>query len=186
MKRITLLGLVAILLTSVGGCITRAAKEAILSPKGFSVPVPTKLAAAQRNSYSKVQIENFTNTGIATMPADMNQILQTTLAGQIATLKPKKAILTPSPARVLLVRGQYVYYEEAGGILDQAFGPFEEIIALVELVDQSSKKVVAKGYCVGRTGTTRLQGPKRKAEGLAKAIIDFIRKSCKMPPQPPE
>ena len=182
MKRITLLGLVAILLTSAGGCITRAAKEAILSPKGFSVP--TQLAAAQRNSYSKVQIENFTNTGITTMPADMNQILRVTLAERIAKLKPKKTILTPSPERVLLVRGQYLYYEEAGGILDQAFGPFEEIITLVEHVDQPSGKVVAKGYCVGRTGTTRLQGPKRKAEGLAKAIIDFIRKSCKMPPRP--
>ena len=184
MKRIALLGLIAVLLTSAGGCVGRAAKEALLSPKGFSVPVPTKPAAAPRNSYSKVQIENFTNTGITTMPADMNQILQTTLAEKIAELKPKKAILTPSPARVLLVRGQYIYYEEAGGILDQAFGPFEEIIALVELVDQASSKVVAKGYCVGRTGTTRLQGPKRKAEGLSKAIIDFIRKSCKMPPPP--
>ena len=119
------------------------------------------------------------------MPADMNQILRTALTEKIAELKPKKAILDPRAAGVLLVRGQYVYYEEAGGILDQAFGPFEEIIALVELVDQASGKVAARGYCVGRTGTTRLQGPKRKAEGLAKAIIDFIRKNCKMPPPPP-
>jgi hypothetical protein len=182
MKRITLLGLVAILLTSVGGCLGRAAKEAILSPKGFSVPVASKLVGSQQSSYSKVQFEDFTNTGITTMPADMNLILRTTLAEQIAKLKPKNAILTPSPARALLVRGQYIYYEEAGGILDQAFGPFEEIIAMVELVDKPSGKVVAKGYCVGRTGTTRLQGPKRKAEGLSKAIIELVRKNCKMPP----
>ena len=182
MKRIALLGLIAISLASVGGCLTRAAKEAILSPKGFSVP--TELGATKQNIYSKVEIENFTNTGIITMPANMNQLLRIALAEQIAKLKPKKAILDPGAARVLLVRGQYLYYEEAGGILDQAFGPFEEIIALVELVDQPSGKVAARGYCVGRTGTTRLQGPRRKAEGLAKAIIDFIRKSCKTPPPP--
>ena len=182
MKRIVLLGLVAMLLMSAGGCIGRAAKEALLSPKGFSVPVPTKPAAAQRNSYSKVQMENFTNTGITTMPADMNRLLQTSLDEKITALQPDKPILDPVAKRVLLVRGRYVYYEEAGGILDQAFGPFEEIIALVELVDQASGKVAAKGYCIGRTGTTRLQGAKRKAEGLAKAIIDLIRKSCKTPP----
>jgi hypothetical protein len=182
MKRIVLLGLIAVSLTSVCGCIGRAAKEALLSPKGFSVP--TALAAAKQNSYSKAQIEDFTNTGITTMPADMNQLLRIALAEQIAKLKPNKAILDPGAARVLLVRGQYLYYEEAGGILDQAFGPFEEVIALVELVDQPSGKVAARGYCVGRTGTTRLQGPKRKAEGLAKAIIDFIRKSCKTPLPP--
>lgn len=179
MKRIALLSLIAVSLTTTSGCITRAAKEAILSPSGSSVPI--KMAAAEQNSYSKVQVENFTNVGITTMPANMNQLLQTTLAEKIAALKPKKAILDPSAARVLLVRGRYIYYEEAGGILDQAFGPFEEIIALVELVDQPSGKVAAKGYCVGRTGTTRLQGPKRKAEGLAKGIIDLIRKSCKTP-----
>ncbi len=176
MKRIALLGLIAISLTSVGGCM-RAAKEAFLTPKGFSVP--TKPAGSQKNSYSKVQFEGFTNVGIITMPSDMNQVLQITLAERIASLKPKKAILDPRAARVLLVRGQYIYYEEAGSLLGQAFGPFEEIIALVELVDQPSGKVVARGYCVGRTKTTKLQGPKHKAEGLAKGIIDFIRKSCK-------
>jgi hypothetical protein len=184
MKRMILLSLVAVLLTSVGGCLSRAAKEIFLSPSGFSVP--TALTGSQQNSYSKVQFEDFTNTGIAAMPADMNQIQKTVLAEKIAGLKPKKAILDAKAARTLIVRGQYVYYEEAGGMLDQAFGPFEEVIALVELVDQSSSKVIARGYCVGRSNTTKLQGPKRKAEGLSKAIIDLIRKNCKTPPPPPE
>jgi hypothetical protein len=179
MKRLVLLGLAAGLLMSTGGCLGRAAKEAILSPKGFAVPVA--MESARQNSYSKVQFQAFSNLGITTMPADMNEILHTSLVAKVATLKPKKAILDPSANRVLLVRGRYLYYEEAGGILDQAFGPFEEIIAMVELVDQPTGKVIAKGYCVGRTGTTRLQGARRKAEGMSKAIIELIRKSCKMP-----
>jgi hypothetical protein len=182
MKRIALLGLVVTLMMSVGGCLTRAAKEVFLSPSGFSVP--TAMSGSQQNSYSKVQFQNFTNTGIATMPADMNQIQKSVLNEKIAALKPKKAILDPTAKRTILVRGQYIYYEEAGGILGQAFGPFEEIIALVELVDETSKKVIARGYCVGRTNTSKLQGPKRKAEGLAKAIIELIRKNCKIPPVP--
>ena len=182
MKRIALLGLVAVLMMSVGGCLTRAAKEVFLSPSGFTVA--TALSGSQQNNYSKVQFQNFTNTGIATMPADMNQIQKSVLDEKIAALKPKNAILDPASKNTLIVRGQYIYYEEAGGALDQAFGPFEEIIALVELVDQTTKKVIARGYCVGRTGTTKLQGPKRKAEGLSKAIIALIRKNCKMPPAP--
>jgi len=179
MKRIALLVLITISLAPVGGCITRAAKEVFLSPKGLSVP--TQQPASQSKAYSKVQFEDFSNAAISIMPAHMNDLMRTALSEEIGELKPKKAILDPAASRVLTVRGQYVYYEENRGILDQAFGPFEEIIAIVELVDQPSGQIVARGYCVGRTNTTKLQGPKRKAEGLSKAIIDLIRKSCRMP-----
>ncbi|MCP4378050.1 MAG: hypothetical protein GY794_17985 [bacterium] len=182
MKRLVLLGLTAGLLMSTGGCISRAAKEALLSPKGFTVPI--KMVAANQNMYSKVQFQAFGNSGITTMPADMNEVLHASLVAQVAELDPEDAILDPTANRTVLVRGQYLYYEEAGGILDQAFGPFEEIIAMVELVDQPTGKVIAKGYCVGRTGTTRLQGPRRKAEGMSKAIIELIEKSCKIPVRP--
>jgi len=177
MKRTAILVLIAASLTSAGGCVTRMAKEAILWPTGFSVP--TSPVASPQSSYSKVQVEDFTNTGITTMPANMNQLVRTALAERIAKLDDDKTILRPGAARTLLVRGQYLYYEESSGVLDQVFGPFEEIIALVELVDKSSGKIVARGYCVGRTNITKLQGPKKKAEGLAKAIIDLIKKSCK-------
>jgi hypothetical protein len=182
MKRLVLLGLTAGLLMSTGGCLSRAAKEALLSPKGFAVP--TAMESVRQHSYSKVQFQAFSNLGITTMPANMNEVLHTSLVTKIATLKPQKAILDPSANRVVLVRGRYIYYEEAGSILDQAFGPFEEIIAIVELVDQPTGKVIASGYCVGRTGTTRLQGSRRKAEGMAKAIIELIRKSCRTPAGP--
>ena len=182
MKRIALLGLLVVLMTSAGGCLGRAAKEVFLSPKGFSVT--TGMSATQRNSYSQVEFQDFSNTGITTMPADMNRIMRTVLAEELRELKPKKAVLDPAASRVLLVRGRYVYYEESGGILDQAFGPFEEIIALVELVDKTSGRIEGGGYCVGRTNTSRLQGPRRKAEGLSKAIIELIGKSCRTPPRP--
>ena len=176
------MGIAAALVMSVGGCISRAAKEVFLTPKGFSVP--TSASGAGQMSFSKVQLAEFTNTGIATMPGHMNQLLRTALTTRLSELSPKKAVLDPASSKVLAIRGQYVYYEEAGSILDQAFGPFEEIIALVELADQSSGQIIARGYCIGRTNTTVLQGPERKAEGLAKAIVDFIRKNCKSPPHP--
>ncbi|MDP7286470.1 MAG: hypothetical protein QGH94_00610 [Phycisphaerae bacterium] len=182
MKRITLLGLLVVLMTSAGGCLGRAAKEVFLSPKGISAAAGQ--SGTQQNSYSKVEFQDFSNTSITTMPADMNRILRTVLAEELSDLKPKKAVLDPAASRVLIVRGQYLYYEEARGIFDQAFGPFEEIIALVELVDKTSGRIEARGYCVGRTNTSRLQGPKRKAEGLSKAIIELIDKNCKTPPRP--
>jgi hypothetical protein len=91
MKRIALLGLVVTLTMSVGGCLTRAAKEVFLSPSGFSVP--TAMSGSQQNSYLRVRFQNFTNTEIATMPADMNQIQKSVLDATITALKPKKAVI---------------------------------------------------------------------------------------------
>ena len=107
MKRTVLFVLVTAVMAPAGGCITRAAKEAILSPKGFSVP--TALSGSQQNIYSKIEFQDFSNTGIATMPANMNQLLRTELLERTAALKPSKAILAPDANRILIVRGQYVY-----------------------------------------------------------------------------
>jgi len=177
MKRIAILILIAAVLIGAGGCMSRAAKEAVLSPKGLSVT--TSVVASPQQSYSKLEVSDFANTGITTMPANMNNLVRTALAERIADLPSDKGILRTGAARTLVVQGRYLYYESSSGMLDQVFGPFEEVIALVELVDKSSGKVISRGYCVGRTNTTRLQGPRRKAEGLAKAIIELIRKSCK-------
>jgi len=176
MKRTLIPVLIAIALVS-AGCAGRIAKEVVLPAKGLSVPISP--ATVKPVKFAKVEVADFTNTGITTMPPNMNALLRAEVALRIAKLDPDKSILSPGTPGVLLVRGRYLYYEEASGAMAQLLGPFEEIIALVELVDKSTNKVLATGYCVGRTNTLMTQGPKDKAEGLAKAIIELIRKSCK-------
>ena len=41
-----------------------------------------------------------------------------------------------SGGKTLLVRGQFIHFEDSRNVTSQAFGPFEELIARVELVDK--------------------------------------------------
>ena len=75
---------------------------------------------------------------------------------------------------MLLVRGTIIYYESAHGLAEQLFGPLEEAVADVELVDKASGNVIAKAACVGRSTASVSQGVETKAEGLAKGITKWI------------
>lgn len=54
----------------------------------------------------------------------------------------------------------------------KALGPTEEVVADVILKDKESGKVVGHAICIGRTYQSVGLGPKWKAWGLARAIVD--------------
>jgi len=56
-----------------------------------------------------------------------------------------------------------------------AFGPLEEAVCEVQLVDKASGEVIGNATCVGRSTATVNQGLDKKAQGLAKAIVDWIK-----------
>jgi prophage DNA circulation protein len=61
--------------------------------------------------------------------------------------------------------------------VDQVFGPFEEVVARVELVDKASGTVLGVANCIGRSNTSVNKGVNKKAEGLSKAIAIWIGRS---------
>ena len=65
-----------------------------------------------------------------------------------------------------------IHYEKAD-MDDNVFGPLEQVVAHVELVDKASGEMVACGNAIGRTGKTVGLGAEAKAEGLAKALIKW-------------
>ena len=75
--------------------------------------------------------------------------------------------------KTLIIRGQILHYEGSGtmGVLLSAV---EEVIVRTELVDKSSGKVLAVGNCIGRSKTRVNRGVRKKAEGLAKSIVEWI------------
>lgn len=79
--------------------------------------------------------------------------------------------------KTLLIRGVILHYEVANMSTDQAFGPYEEVLARVELVDRDSGRVIGIANCVGRTKTTTGMGMQKKTEGLAKAIVGWIEQN---------
>jgi hypothetical protein len=59
-------------------------------------------------------------------------------------------------------------------MMGYAFGNFEEVLARVEFVDKATNKVMGTANCIGRTAETVNVGVETKAEGLAKAIVNWI------------
>lgn len=176
MKRAAMLVMTAAICFSNVGCVSRGIKEAVglfRGAKGVVTPIvelgpegQTPLAPFER--FVVEPFEDRTATGV---PAEVPQLLPTYVEQELAS----REILNLPSARTLIIRGTYIYYEDSTEVIDQAFGPFEELLARVQLVDADTGEIVGEAYCVGRTGESVTQGPEKKAEGLAKAIVKWIQ-----------
>lgn len=66
-----------------------------------------------------------------------------------------------------------IHYETAD-MTDNVFGPLEQAVARVEMIDKDTGRVLATGNALGRTGKTVGLGPEKKAVGLAKALLKWV------------
>ena len=131
---------------------------------------PITLPTSVRRQYARFVVEPFKDaTGIG-----VPQVIKSTLATHVAVQLAEKKIPTASSGKTLPIRGTYIYYEDANNTTDQLFGPFEEVIARVQLVDGST--VIGEATCVGRSTESVNKGADKKAQGLAKAIVGWIDK----------
>ncbi len=55
----------------------------------------------------------------------------------------------------------------------KCFGPFEEVVARVELVNKDDGKVIGQGVAVSRSEKSVNLGSEKKAQGLAKALVKW-------------
>lgn len=155
------------------GCLGRAVKETFgvySGPKGIvSVIQPVR---GTLGDYNNFEIASFDDRSAGQLP----QQLMTLLPGDFARGLAEEGVPN-SGGKTLLIRGQIVYYEDSERVLDQVFGPFEEVVARVELVDKSSGAVLGTANCVGRSDTSVNKGADKKAEGLGKAIASWISRN---------
>lgn len=85
----------------------------------------------------------------------------------------EKGLPTGRSGKTLVIQGRVFYYEDAS-VSGHIFGPFEEALATIRLVDKSSKAVVAEAVCIGRTTKSVRKGIDNKTRGMANAIADWI------------
>ncbi len=173
-RRAMLVAALAVLTLAGNGCTSRAIKEgvgAVTGPQAVVVPI-TQVANAESRplgAYTRFTLEPFKDaSGI--VPQRVNDALAAKL---LPELKSKGLPNDPS-GKELVVRGTYVFYQSASGVAAEVSGPFEEVIARVQLVDGASGKALGEAFCIGRTTQTVNQGPEDKAEGLSKAIADWV------------
>ncbi|MCK4603048.1 MAG: hypothetical protein KAU28_11315 [Phycisphaerae bacterium] len=175
MKRTAVIVIVAITaILAVQGC-TRAIKETVgmaRGAKGLYTPIqpvdPVK-EARPLGEYTRFELGEITDDFGGKVPADLFRLLPMEFEEALA----EKKLPNEPGGKTLLIRGTILHYEDAC-MVGTVLGPLEEVIARLELVDKDSGKVIGKGNCIGRTTETVNQGVDKKAEGLAKAIANWI------------
>ena len=157
------------------GCIGRAVSEGIGKVTGpKAVVVPVKPVSYNKHDlalveYTRFEVQPFTDDfGGRTPP----QVL-TGLPAEVNHVLAQKGIFSRPGGKTLIIRGKILSYEPATTV-DQAFGPFEELVARVYFVDKDSGQVIGEYNCIGRSKETVNQGVPKKMQGLAEAIVNAI------------
>jgi hypothetical protein len=123
------------------------------------------------NEFDSIEVEEF-EVDYDPTPSTLPGMLKPRL---IQDLEDKDQPVGKKGDRTLVVRGRIIYYESSKRV-DHVWGPLEEAVALVELVDKSRGKVIARAGCVGRSNASASTGVESKADGLAEAISSWIEK----------
>lgn len=174
-RAVTFLGLALAVSVFSTGCIGRAVKEglgAATGPKGYYAqlePASWSKKGSALSEYTHFEMDPITDSFANKVPRRLLNLLPEEFNKQLA----RRKIPNVPSGKTLLVRG-HVFHYEAEGTMGELFGPFEEVIARVELVDKASGKVLAVANCIGRTNETVNRGVDAKAGGLAKAIVNWI------------
>ncbi len=158
------------LLLIAGGC-SRTIKESIglaTGAKGLHAPVDD-VSASKIAEYRNFKLGDFADGTGGVAP----RALWTHLGPAFAEALERAKLPTDPDGPTLIARGTVIYYEDSD-LMDQAFGPFEEVVARVNLVDAKTGEVLGEANCVGRSSTTTTMGIRKKAQGLAAGIVKWI------------
>jgi len=175
MKRVSLfILLLAFGVCNLTGCsrLVGEGMEEVRGAKGLYAPIRGLAPDSQARPlgrYRRFELGQISDDFGGNVPAGLWDYLREAFADQLA----KKRLPNDPAGKTLLVRGKILHYEDAG-MLGHAMGPLEQVIARIELVDKDSGAVIGVANCVGRTTKSVGTGVKKKAEGLAKAIVAWI------------
>jgi hypothetical protein len=172
----------AAVLPLAGGCFT-AAKEGIgvaTGPKGVYAQTQ-RLAPGDTSTvlapYGRFELEGFQDDFAGQAPPALLEYLPLHFRRQLAQHK----LLPNDEGKTLLVRGTVIYYQSVGTVGGVVLGDIEQVVTRVELVDQGSQQVLGQAICVGLSTDRVNMGVEKKAEGLAKAIVQWIADNCPVP-----
>ena len=105
-----------------------------------------------------------------------NRAFLATVQGKVSEEISKKTYLGTGGRNVLQIFGELTMYDP-GTTTDKIVGPMEEAICQVKLVDKSSGKVLGLANCISRAKSSIVKGPEELAEGMGKAIAEWIVKN---------
>ncbi|MBN1556460.1 MAG: hypothetical protein JXA11_17095 [Phycisphaerae bacterium] len=157
------------------GCMSRAIKEGVgvaTGAKGSFAESPSMGAQGARPlaGYRDFQVGRVEDDFKGRTPRELLR----NLPRDIRETLTKEKLPSGKGGRTCVINVTIRYYEHAGS-MGQVFGPLEEVVAEVQLVDKADDRVVGTAMCVGRSTTTANQGVEKKSQGLAKGIVNWIK-----------
>jgi hypothetical protein len=173
--RLILAGLICTALTS-GGCLSRAigeGAEKTLGPKGAFWEVKPVAGTKDHKSlaaYKNFELGEFKNDAGKNVPPEFLQKFPAEFAKRLN----KSGLPKDRSGKTLVFDVTIIHYETADAT-DNVLGPLEQVVARVSLVDKETKRVLAEGTAIGRTGKTVGLGPEWKAWGLSRALIKWAK-----------
>lgn len=168
--KLTVLLLVGILLLT-NGCVGRAIKEGVGSVTGAKGVYKEVQSPGSLASYQSFEVGSFQDK-FGRTPTQLLGLIPKEIRSRL--VKAKLAV--GGDEKVLLIQGEVIYFEKAGA-MGQAFGPLEEAVVEIKLVDKATGNEIGSATCVGRSTATINQGLDKKAQGIAKAVVDWIQKN---------
>jgi hypothetical protein len=177
------IGLVMVALLS-QGCM-RAATEGMEAVRGGqgSYFQEKPLSATPKDhaalaGYQRIEVGEVKNQAGAFMPSDFPALLTAKFSEHLAKSHLPKA----ASGKTIRFNVTLIYYEKAN-MTDNVFGPMEEAVASVELVDKDSARVLATGAVVGRSTQSVGLGPAYKADGMARGLLKWASDYYPKPPK---
>ncbi|MFP4354116.1 MAG: hypothetical protein ACLFUJ_03250 [Phycisphaerae bacterium] len=155
------------------GCST-AIKEGVglvQGPKGLAAeiePVASTEGARPLGEYTQFRIGEISDP-YHQLPAGFIDLVKQKFTQRLAD----SDLPLGRPGKTLELTGVVLYFEMSS-MIGKAFGPLEEVIIRTDMVDASSGQVLGKATCIGRTTNRVNLGVEKKADGLAKAFVDWI------------
>jgi hypothetical protein len=173
MKHLLILATLLCLLMASTGCVSRAINEGVekaLGPTAYVLPMDPKTPEKDSEflaSYKNFQLVEPVGNDFRGTPTEFT----TYFPGKFHEQLLSKGLPTGGAGKTLLIKVDILAYQAVSSY-HKALGPTEEVVARVEFTDKDSGKTIGKAICIGRTYQSIGLGPKWKAWGLSRAIVN--------------
>ena len=187
MKRVMLVGLLAMLAVS-AGCVT-IAKQAYYGATGasgryFEIRDPGGSGVLDR--YQGVQVDPFDpSLMLGAIPSDVVAAVQPDIIERLTKMKVFAAVgakVSAGPA--LVVRGRFMDYDPGSSAVRAVYGTDPTLTAQIELVDAQTNQTIGIAMVTGTVKSVVRANPKELASGVSKAVQGLL--SAHMTRKPPK
>jgi len=178
MKRVMLVGLLAVLAVSTG-CISTIAKQAYYGATGASgryFEVRDLGSPGSLDRYQGVQVEPFDpSLMLGAIPSDVVSAVQPDIIERLT----KANVFAEVGARVsakptLIIRGRFMDYDPGSSAVRAVYGTDPTLTAQIELVDAQTNQTVGVAMVTGIVKSVVRANPKEMASGVSKAVQGLL------------